>query len=184
MLFQDAIWIDKSPTFELCRLVFWVGTSEWMCAGHGTYSKGCDEHTLCLKAHQVPNRACRRSRRRGWRRVGVQRKREPEARVSAASGNGIAVWQLGIRQRCLERRPPSYDRVPRNARASLPRTPIRGTITESPQAGSTIRGFGETSLQHKAKSSIHLKPNTYTRRSCAQRCVFIPGDLPRCPPKD
>ena len=39
--------------------------------------------------------------------------------------------------------------------------------------------FGGTSLQHKVKSSIHLKPSRYTRRSCAERCVFTPGDLPR-----
>ena len=28
-----------------------------VCAGHGTYSKGCDEHTHCFIAHQVPNPA-------------------------------------------------------------------------------------------------------------------------------
>jgi hypothetical protein len=40
-------------------------------------------------------------------------------------------------------------------------------------------GPGGTSRQHTAKSSIHYKPGMYTRRSCAERCVFTPGDLPR-----
>jgi len=34
-------------------------------------------------------------------------------------------------------------------------------------------------MQHKVKSSIHLKPSRYTRRSCAERYVFTPGDLLR-----
>ena len=38
---------------------------------------------------------------------------------------------------------------------------------------------GGTSPQHRIKSSIHYKPGRYTRRSCAERCVFTPGDLPR-----
>ena len=49
----------------------------------------------------------------------------------------------------------------------------RGDVQES-----SLGGFGGTSLQHKVKSSIHYRPNRYTRRSCAQRCVFTPGDLP------
>jgi hypothetical protein len=31
-----------------------------------------------------------------------------------------------------------------------------------------------TSLQHKAKSSIDLRSKAYTRRSCAEICVFTP----------
>ena len=54
----------------------------------------------------------------------------------------------------------------------------RGDVQEPSQAG--LVGYGSGG-QHKAKSSIHLKPDTYTRRSCAERYVFTPGDLPRCP---
>ncbi len=38
---------------------------------------------------------------------------------------------------------------------------------------------GGTNPQHRIKSSIHYKPGRYTRRSCAERYVFTPGDLPR-----
>ncbi len=61
--------------------------------------------------------------------------------------------------------------------AALPQQGIanaRGDVQEP-----SLGGFGGTSLQHKAKSSIHLRPKAYTRRSCAERYVFTPGDLPR-----
>jgi hypothetical protein len=35
-----------------------------------------------------------------------------------------------------------------------------------------------TSLQHKAKSSIHYRQCPYTRRPCTERRVFTPGGLP------
>jgi hypothetical protein len=36
-------------------------------------------------------------------------------------------------------------------------------------------GSGGTSPQHRTKSSNYYKPDTYTRRSCAERHVFTPG---------
>ena len=38
------------------------------------------------------------------------------------------------------------------------------------------RGRAGTSPQHRTKSSNYLKPGTYSRRSCAERHVFTPGD--------
>jgi hypothetical protein len=42
-------------------------------------------------------------------------------------------------------------------------------------------GLGGTSRQHTVKSSIHYRPSRYTRCSCAERCVFTPGDPHGCP---
>jgi hypothetical protein len=47
---------------------------------------------------------------------------------------------------------------------------VRGDEQKSSQA--RICG---TSLQHKVKSSIHLRQCSYTRRLRTERCVFTPG---------
>ena len=61
----------------------------------------------------------------------------------------------------------------------------RGDVQKPSQAGLVGRvrntwgfafGYDPT---NGIKSSIHYKPDRYTRRSCAERCVFTPGDLPR-----
>jgi len=77
---------------------------------------------------------------------------------------GIAVWQPGTGDGAREGSRP--------AEAGYRKRTGRCTRTE-------LGGSGGTNLQHKAKSSIHYKPDMYTRRSCAERCVFTPGDLPR-----
>ena len=77
---------------------------------------------------------------------------------------GIAVWQPGIGNDAW--------RGSRPAEAGYRKRTGRRTETES-------GGPGGTSPQHRIKSSIHYRPGRYTRRSCAERCVFTPGDLPR-----
>ena len=77
---------------------------------------------------------------------------------------GIAVWQLGIGDDAWGGSRP--------AEAGHRKRTGRRTETESGWSGGTNR-------QHTAKSSIHHKPGRYTRRSCAERYVFTPGDLPR-----
>jgi len=77
---------------------------------------------------------------------------------------GIAVWQLGIGDGARGGSRP--------AEAGYRERTGRRTETE-------LGGSGGTSRQHTAKSSIHYKPGMYTRRSCAERCVFTPGDLLR-----
>jgi hypothetical protein len=44
-----------------------------------------------------------------------------------------------------------------------------------------LGGSGGTNPQHRTKSPNCHRPGTYTRRSCAERRVFTPGDLPCCP---
>jgi hypothetical protein len=66
--------------------------------------------------------------------------------------------------------------VPRKAVAPLRRSNTKARGDEQKSSQACICG---TSLQHKAKSSIHYKPDMYTRRSRVERCVFTPGDLPR-----
>jgi hypothetical protein len=41
-------------------------------------------------------------------------------------------------------------------------------------------GSDGASPQHRIKPSIHYRPDRYTRRSCAERCVFTPGGLTCC----
>jgi hypothetical protein len=60
--------------------------------------------------------------------------------------------------------------------AALPRqgaAKVRGDAQESSEARTS-----RTSLQHKAKSSIHYKLCSYTRHSRTERDVFTPGGLP------
>ena len=44
-----------------------------------------------------------------------------------------------------------------------------------------LGGSGGTNPQHRTKSPNCHRPGTYTRRSCAERRVFTPGDFPCCP---
>jgi len=85
-------------------------------------------------------------------------------RPSLMEAKGVAVWQLGG---SINTRGES-----RSAEAGYRKCTGRRTETESGWSGGT-------SPQHRIKSSIHYKPGRYTRRSCAERCVFTPGDLPR-----
>ena len=85
-------------------------------------------------------------------------------RPSLMEAKGVAVWQLGG---SIDTR-----RESRSAEAEHRKCTGRRNETESGWSGGT-------SPQHRIKSSIHRKPGRYTRRSCAERCVFTPGELPR-----
>ena len=90
----------------------------------------------------------------------MKRKREPKARMSVASGNGIAV-DNGVSVTVLRKEVALL----RQGTAK-----IRGDEQKSSQA--RICG---TSLQHKVKSSIHHRQCAYIRRSRTERRVFTPG---------
>ena len=63
ILFSCPTWrmTCRKGLLKIYQQSFSVKSIRLLCAGHGTYSKGCVELILCFKAHQVPNPA-------GWRR--------------------------------------------------------------------------------------------------------------------
>ena len=58
---DDAIVAKHLFDHHEMDVVYAMDEATLLCAGHGTYSKGCAELTLYLKVQQVPNPA-------GWRR--------------------------------------------------------------------------------------------------------------------
>jgi len=90
---------------------------------------------------------------------------------------GIAVWQLGIGDGARGGSRPAEAGYRKRMSLRLRLRPhTRGDEQEPSQAGLVGSAGGG---QHTAKSSIHFRPDMYARRSCAERCVFTPGD-PSC----
>ena len=101
---------------------------------------------------QSPDPAHRRSRRRGRRRVGVQRKREPTARVSVASGNGSRRQASSLKLRRLKR--VCQQCTPEGGRRQKRGSTNRYAPHRKVEGRQMRRGTTGTNPQHRIKSSI------------------------------